>query len=328
MWTQACGTASARVIWAAMPLRIWVIGRRTSSAPSGNAIAAPAGALAAVLAAGAMTGTAAAPPVRIDSTTASTSSRVIRLPPPVPLICSGLRPCSRSRRRTAGVMRASGSPVAASVAAGASGAAAGAAAGAAEGAATGAAGAGASGAAVAAAGRSSEPAGPLADSAAGGREVVAGAAPADASDSSPVSMTAISASLGTVAPSSARISLRTPSNGDGTSALTLSVMTSRSGSYLSTWSPTCLSHLPIVPSATLSPSWGIVTFATFGLPPVCLSSRVVSTIPAIPVEPGRSQDDPAAIDALPRRPRRWPGSRGCPAPRGRRARRRGPRPRS
>ena len=28
--------ARARVIWAAMPLRIWVIGRRTSSAPAGN----------------------------------------------------------------------------------------------------------------------------------------------------------------------------------------------------------------------------------------------------------------------------------------------------
>ena len=39
-------------------------------------------------------------------------------------------------------------------------------------------------------------------------------------------MTAISALLGTVAPSSTRISRRMPSNGDGTSALTLSVMTS------------------------------------------------------------------------------------------------------
>ena len=52
--------------------------------------------------------------------------------------------------------------------------------------------------------------------------------------SSAVSITAISALFGTVAPSSARISRRTPSNGDGTSALTLSVMTSTSGSYLST----------------------------------------------------------------------------------------------
>jgi len=47
-------------------------------------------------------------------------------------------------------------------------------------------------------------------------------------------MIAISALLGTVAPSSTRISVRIPSTGDGTSALTLSVITSRSGSYLAT----------------------------------------------------------------------------------------------
>jgi hypothetical protein len=52
--------------------------------------------------------------------------------------------------------------------------------------------------------------------------------------SSAVSITAISALFGTVAPSSTRISRRIPSNGDGTSALTLSVTTSTSGSYLST----------------------------------------------------------------------------------------------
>ena len=80
-------------------------------------------------------------------------------------------------------------------------------------------------------------------------------------------MTAISALFGTVAPSSTRISFRMPANGEGTSALTLSVMTSRSGSYFSTVSPGCFSHLPIVPSATLSPSWGIVTLATFAVPP-------------------------------------------------------------
>ena len=50
--------------------------------------------------------------------------------------------------------------------------------------------------------------------------------------------------------------------------------------------------------------------------------------PAIPVEPGRSQDDRAVTDASPPRPRRLLGNPGCPAPRGRRARRRGPRPRS
>src|SRR4029078_889594 len=131
-------------------------------------------------------------------------------------------------------------------------------------------------------GDSSEPAGPgtSADGAASGAAGAAAAAGpgADASfasagpepllaPSSAVSMTAISALFGTVAPSSARISFRTPSNRDGTSALTLSVIASGSGSCLSTWSPGCLSHLPIVPSATLSPSWGIVTFATFAVPP-------------------------------------------------------------
>src|SRR5262245_58168187 len=159
---------------------------------------------------------------------------------------------------------------------------------------------GAAGAAEAAArsGRSSEPAGPLEDTGAEAKGAGAGAgvgagaagsgaagagagaaasalgagASAAAPPSSAVSITAISALLGTVAPSSTRISLRTPANGDGTSALTLSVMTSRSGSYFSTESPGCFSHLPIVPSATLSPSWGIVTLATVAVPPAYRAS--------------------------------------------------------
>src|SRR5687767_10646500 len=73
-------------------------------------------------------------------------------------------------------------------------------------------------------------------------------------------MTAMSVLFGTVSPSWTRISVSVPSKGEGTSAFTLSVMTSTIGSYLSTWSPGFLSHLPIVPSATLSPSWGIWTF--------------------------------------------------------------------
>src|SRR6185436_1432844 len=154
----------------------------------------------------------------------------------------------------AGGIRASASPFAAgaAVAVGA-GAVAAAAAGA------GAAAAGAGAATVAADdpfGDSSEPAGPgtSADGASSGAAAAAAGAGAGAdasfasagpepllAPSSAVSMTAISALFGTVAPSSARISFRTPSNGDGTSALTLSVMTSSSGSYLSTWSPGCLS---------------------------------------------------------------------------------------
>ena len=215
-------------------------------------------------------------PVRIDSTTLSTSSRVIRPPPPVPTIWAAESSCSRRRRRTAGVMRASGSaPAMGAVATGAVAMAA-------------AAGTLAVAAAISLGPRSSLPAGPAdgggvvgavaAASAFGAAAAVAGAAgvaaaavPAPSSD---VSMTAISALFGTVAPSSARISRRMPSKGDGTSALTLSVITSTSGSYLSTWSPGCLSHFPIVPSATLSPSWGIVTLATFAGPPLAAGSWV------------------------------------------------------
>ncbi len=63
---------------------------------------------------------------------------------------------------------------------------------------------------------------------------------------------------GTVVAGSTRISTRTPATGEGTSVLTLSLSTSSSGSYLSTRSPTCFSQVPIVPSVTLSPSFGIV----------------------------------------------------------------------
>jgi hypothetical protein len=48
--------------------------------------------------------------VRWLSTKSVTSSRVIRAPPPVPTIIAAVSPCSRSRRRTAGVMRASALP--------------------------------------------------------------------------------------------------------------------------------------------------------------------------------------------------------------------------
>ena len=213
-------------------------------------------------------GDGAAVPVRIDSTTLRTSSLVIRPPPPVPWTWSADRSCSRRSRRTAGVIRASGSLVAGGAdAAGVAEATA------------------AAGSRVSRGPRSSLPAGPVATAAIGGAGVAVGGAGAAAGSevvsglvgaeaavsvapSSLVSMMAISALFGTVVPSSARISRRVPSNGDGTSAFTLSVMTSSRGSYLATWSPGCLSHFPMVPSATLSPSWGIVTFATFACPPL------------------------------------------------------------
>src|SRR5215210_5898594 len=121
-----------------MPLRIWVIGTRTSSAPAGNSIDVPAAAArdaagpgeagaragtppdAGAGVAGAAAGAGAAAfaadwpltgcPVRCDSTKFVTSSRVIRPPPPVPTIIAALRPCSRRSRRTAGVIRASALP--------------------------------------------------------------------------------------------------------------------------------------------------------------------------------------------------------------------------
>src|SRR5947209_18210214 len=87
----------------------------------------------------------------------------------------------------------------------------------------------------------------------------AGASDVAVTAPSPVSTTAISAPACTVSPSLARISLRIPVTGAGTSALTLSVSTSSIGSNSTTLSPGFTSHLEIVPSCTDSPSWGITT---------------------------------------------------------------------
>ena len=77
-------------------------------------------------------------------------------------------------------------------------------------------------------------------------------------------MTATMLSTGTVSPASARTSARTPPAGDGTSASTLSVDTSNSGSSLSTRSPTRLFHRTMVPSAMDSPSCGMSTSIAIG----------------------------------------------------------------
>ncbi len=73
--------------------------------------------------------------------------------------------------------------------------------------------------------------------------------------------TAITSPTSTVSPSWARISARNPATGEGTSESTLSVDTSNSTSSMATGSPTCLNHLVMVPSVTVSPSWGMVTSA-------------------------------------------------------------------
>jgi hypothetical protein len=63
--------------------------------------------------------------------------------------------------------------------------------------------------------------------------------------------------MGTVCPSSTLTSRSVPDTGDGISVFTLSVCTSTRRSYLFTVSPGFFSHLPIVPSVTDSPSFGI-----------------------------------------------------------------------
>ena len=63
----------------------------------------------------------------------------------------------------------------------------------------------------------------------------------------------------TVAPSCTRICVSVPEPGLGTSVSTLSVEISSSGSSASTCSPSCLSHLVIVPSETDTPICGITT---------------------------------------------------------------------
>src|SRR6202035_3072398 len=70
-------------------------------------------------------------------------------------------------------------------------------------------------------------------------------------------MTATTVWMGTVCPSPTLISFRTPAEGDGISASTLSVEISNSGSSRSTLSPGFFSHLVMVPSKMLSPIWGI-----------------------------------------------------------------------
>ena len=99
----------------------------------------------------------------------------------------------------------------------------------------------------------------------GGTNLAAGApaaaSGAAASASPSAAMIAIGSPILTVAPSSAVISRSTPDTGEGISVLTLSVVTSTSGSYCSTCSPGRFSQRPIVPSLTLSPRWGIVMCA-------------------------------------------------------------------
>ena len=73
--------------------------------------------------------------------------------------------------------------------------------------------------------------------------------------------TANTVPTGTVSSSATLISIRVPAMGDGISVSTLSVETSRSGSSISTESPTVFSQRVTVPSVTLSPRAGRTTSA-------------------------------------------------------------------
>src|SRR5437899_402116 len=93
----------------------------------------------------------------------------------------------------------------------------------------------------------------------------AAGAGADAAAEPAPSITATMVWMGTVWPSAILISFRTPAEGEGISASTLSVEISKRGSSRSTLSPGFLSHLVMVPSKMLSPIWGMTTSTAMGL---------------------------------------------------------------
>src|SRR5258707_6169896 len=120
------------------------------------------------------------------------------------------------------------------------------------------AGGGAAGAGGGAAGAAGVGAGAGAAVAGAGADAAAAAEPAP-------SITATMVWMGTVWPSAILISFRTPAEGEGISASTLSVEISKRGSSRSTLSPGFLSHLVMVPSKMLSPIWGMTTSTAMGL---------------------------------------------------------------
>src|SRR6266481_5555709 len=121
-------------------------------------------------------------------------------------------------------------------------------------------------AAGAAAGAAGAGAGAAGLAVAGAWAALAGAcAGADAAAEPAPSITATMVWMGTVWPSAILISFRTPAEGEGISASTLSVEISKRGSSRSTLSPGFLSHLVMVPSKMLSPIWGMTTSTAMGL---------------------------------------------------------------
>ncbi len=101
---------------------------------------------------------------------------------------------------------------------------------------------------------------------------------------------------GTVSPAATRISSSTPSYGLGISESTLSVDTSNSGSSNSMVSPAFFSQELMVPSVTVSPSFGMVMSCTMsaGAPRPVTSSDGPSEPPICGAAGSPSAGPPAA----------------------------------
>ena len=95
------------------------------------------------------------------------------------------------------------------------------------------------------------------------RSFGAGAGAALLAAVAPSSIWQRSAFTGSTSPSFAEMRATRPAAGDGSSLSALSVAISTSGWSLVTTSPSRTSHLVMVPSETLSPSWGMVTSIMF-----------------------------------------------------------------
>ena len=168
-------------------------------------------------------------------------------------------------------------PLAGAAAAGAGGAGAGGA-GAASGAGAGASAAGALGGAAGLGGAGALGADGCPDSNGSALSTAAGAAGAAPPVDSPASpITARLVPTATVSPSATSISSITPATGEGISVSTLSVEISTRTSSTPIVSPTCLAHDKIVPSVTVSPSWGIATLVAMGPPSAGFGRSMRST---------------------------------------------------
>ena len=118
----------------------------------------------------------------------------------------------------------------------------------------------------------------------------------------PSETTASTAPTGATVPSPTLMLDSTPAEIAGTSTVTLSVSISQRLSPGAILSPTALNHLTTLPSATVSPSWGIRTSMD-------LSGSSSATSLVVPGCPGLSF--PATAEPARRYGRRW----GAPCPR-------------